>query len=188
MLKEIHCIIKYFLRIFLFYKWNMHIPHTSLYVYAINITKTRQNTKYYKVLPKIYILQRVDYQSHFPVKKIACKWFQLSKLIYIYYFMLSSRQAVLQPQTVPCESVSAVFWQPCTSLQGNQPGPCEWQSIKDQCSLLSTNSSPPHHIPPWGSVPLSVLTQTLLATSFFFFSLPEGSQVFSLCSKVPCLG
>lgn len=90
MLKEIHCIIKYFLRIFLFYKWNMHIPHTSLYVYAINITKTRQNTKYYKVLPKIYILQRVDYQSHFPVKKIACKWFQLSKLIYIYYFMLFS--------------------------------------------------------------------------------------------------
>lgn len=77
-----------------------------------------------------------------------------------------------------------------TSLQGNQPGPCKRQTIKDQCSLLSTNSNPPHHSPPWGSVPLSVLTQILLATSFFFFffDFQKDHKSFPYVLKCPVRG
>ena len=100
------------------------------------------------------------------------------------YLLLSSWQAVLQPQAIPCKSVSAVFWR----LQGNQPGPCEPQTIKDQCSLLSTNSNPPHHIPPWRSVPLPLLTQTLLPASFFFFFFQKDLESFPYVLKCPVWG
>lgn len=42
--------------------------------------KKQAKYKYYKVLPKMYILQRVDYQSHLPVKKLHVSDFNYPNL------------------------------------------------------------------------------------------------------------
>ena len=100
------------------------------------------------------------------------------------YLLLSSWQDVLQPQTIPCKSVSAVFWR----LQGNQPGPCEPQTIKDQCSLTFYQEQPATAYSSLAVTPLILIDSDSLGCLPFFFFFQKDLESFPYVLKCPVWG
>lgn len=89
----------------------------SMCIYAINIARIRQNSRKVSVPPTVHVLQ-IGLAESSSCERIACKWFCVSKFIYIWYFMLLSL----------CHRVGLLFYP--QFLQNWMGGTVAWRGLR----------------------------------------------------------